>query len=87
MNIGTSEKNCLIFKNPIFSKKRTCKHFTENQKEILMKSFQASVRGYPEMKEIDHLAEKLDVSERKVKNWFTYQRRVFARAGLLPRSE
>ena len=67
--------------------KRTYKYFTENQKEILMKSFQASVRGYPEMKEIDHLAELLNVANKKVKDWFKYQRCVLARTGRLPQGE
>ena len=84
-HLGTSEENSLICKNPIFDMKY--KYFAENQKEILMKSFQASVRGYPEMKEIDQLAEFFNVGKRKVKDWFRYQRRLLAAAGMLPQSE
>ena len=67
--------------------KRTCKHFTENQKEILIKSFQASGCGLPEMKKIDQLAELFNVSKNKVKEWFSYQRCVLERTGMLPQGE
>ena len=84
-HLGTSEEDCLISKSAIFSRKR--KHFAENEKEILMKSFQASVCGYAETKEIDQLAEILNVSKKTIQNWFSSQRRVLKRAGLLPQSE
>ena len=67
--------------------KRTCKQFSENQKKILMKSFQASVRGYPETKETNQLAELFNVSKKKVREWFRYQRHMLARTGMLPQGE
>ena len=85
--LGTSEENCVITQNPIFRKKRTCKLFAENETEILMKVFQASVHGYPERKEKDQLAELFNVSKRKITDWFKYQRRVLARTGMMPQSE
>ena len=84
-HLGLSEEDCLISKCPIFSVKR--KNFAENEKGILMKSFQASVCGYLEIKERDQLAEILNVSKKKVENWFSYQRCVLEKAGMLPQSE
>ena len=84
-HLGTSEETCLISKSPIFSKKR--KRFAENETEILMKSFQASMCMYPERKELDQLTELFNVRKKMVENWFSSQRRVLARTGKLLQSE
>ena len=83
--VGTSEDKCLTSKSPIFSMKS--KQWTESQTEILMKTFQDSAYAYPKRKEIDQLAESLNVSIKQVENWFTTKRRTLARRGMLPLSE
>ena len=85
VSLDTSEENGLTPKNPIFGMKR--KHWTENQAEILMKTFKASAYGYPERKELDQLAESLNVSKKRVENWFSHMRFRLAKRGMLPQSE
>ena len=83
--VGTSEENCLTFKNSVFGMKR--QHWTENQSEMLMKTFQASAYAYPERKVLDQLAESLNVSKKRVENWFSHMRCKLAKRGMLPQSE
>ena len=65
VSVGTCEENYLTSNDPIFGMKR--KHFTENQAEILMKTFQASGYAYAERKVLDQLAESLNVSKKGLK--------------------
>ena len=85
VSVGTNEEDCLTFRNPIFGMKR--QHWTENQAEILMKTFQASAYAYPERKVLDQLAESLNVSKKRVENWFSHTRCRLAKRGMLAKSE
>ena len=63
------------------------KPWTEIEKAILMKRFQTSPYALPERKEVNQFAELLNVSRKKVENWFVNKRRTLARRGMLPESE
>ena len=83
VRVGTSEENCATSKNQIVRKKSN--PWTENQLEILMEAFQANL--YPEIEELHQLAESLNVSNKKVQNWFSGKRRTLAGREMFPESE
>ena len=48
------------------------KRWTKNEEELIEKIFH--VNPYPETEELHQLAKSLNISQKRVQNWFSYRR-------------
>ena len=58
---------------------------TTTQTQRLMETFEAN--AYPKIERMDHLAMSLNITKKKVENWFGYMRRKKVAKGLLKKGE